>query len=87
VPRRRVVGRYNQFLIKAALKEAQAVINREEVIRLSPREWSWLLDLIKNPPEPNAKLKAAMTRYHPGEMMQILPLTGNHNQQEFATSS
>ena len=53
----------NQFLVQAALKEAQAVIEREEVIRLSPRDWSWLLDLIENPPVPNVKLKAAMTRY------------------------
>ena len=53
----------NQFLVQSALKEAQAVIEREEVIRLSPRDWSWLLDLIDNAPEPNAKLKAAMTRY------------------------
>ena len=53
----------NQFLVQSALKEAQAVIEREEVIRLSPRDWSWLLDLIENPPVPNVKLKAAMTRY------------------------
>ena len=53
----------NQFLVQAALKEALAVIEREEVIRLSPRDWSWLLDLIENAPEPNVNLKAAMTRY------------------------
>lgn len=53
----------NQFLVQSALKEAQAVIEREEVIRLSPRDWNWLLDLLENPPRPNAKLKAAMKRY------------------------
>lgn len=53
----------NQFLVQSALKEAQAVIEREEVIRLSPRDWSWLLELIENPPKPNAKLTAAMKRY------------------------
>lgn len=53
----------NQFLVQSALKEAQAVIEREEVIRLSPRDWNWLLDLIENPSEPNAKLKTAMQRY------------------------
>lgn len=53
----------NQFLVQSALKEAQAVIEREEIIRLSPRDWNWLLDLIENPSEPNANLKAAMTRY------------------------
>jgi uncharacterized protein (DUF1778 family) len=53
----------NQFLVQSALKEAQAVIEREDVIRLSPRDWNWLLELIENPPKPNAKLKAAMKRY------------------------
>jgi uncharacterized protein (DUF1778 family) len=53
----------NQFLVQAAVKEAQAVIEREDVIRLSPRDWSWLLDLMENPPKPNAKLKAALKRY------------------------
>ena len=53
----------NQFLVQAALKEAQEVIERQEVIRLSPREWSWLLNLMENPPKPNAKLKAALKRY------------------------
>jgi len=53
----------NQFLVQSALKEAHAVIEREEVIRLSPRDWKWLLDLLENPPKPNAKLKAAIRRY------------------------
>ena len=53
----------NQFLVQSALKEAQAVIEREEVIRLTPRDWSWLLDLVEQPPKPNAKLKAALKRY------------------------
>jgi uncharacterized protein (DUF1778 family) len=53
----------NQFLVQAALKEAQTVIEREDVIRLSPRDWNWLLDLMENPPASSAKLKAAMKRY------------------------
>ncbi|SJM92619.1 conserved hypothetical protein [Crenothrix polyspora] len=53
----------NQFLVQSALKEAQAVIEREEIIRLSARDWTWLLDQLENPPSPNAKLKAAMERY------------------------
>ena len=53
----------NQFLVQSALKEAQAVIEREEVIRLSARDWNWLLDLMENPPKPNPKLKAAIKRY------------------------
>lgn len=53
----------NQFLVQSALKEAQAVIEREQVIRLSARDWNWLLDLMENPPKPTPKLKAAMKRY------------------------
>src|SRR3972149_5447315 len=53
----------NQFLVQSALKEAQAVIEREDVIRLSPRDWNWLLELMENPPKPNARLKAALKLY------------------------
>jgi uncharacterized protein (DUF1778 family) len=53
----------NQFLVGAALKEAQAVIEREDAIRLSPREWSWMLALMDDPPKPNDKLQAALQNY------------------------
>ena len=53
----------NQFLVQAALKEAQAVIERNEVLRLSSGEWRWLMDLLDSPPEPNAKLRSALARY------------------------
>ncbi|GFO71639.1 antitoxin [Bathymodiolus japonicus methanotrophic gill symbiont] len=53
----------NQFLVQSALKEAQAVIEQEEIIRLSPRDWDWLLDLMDKPPKPNAKLATAMQHY------------------------
>ena len=54
----------NQFLVQAALKEAQAVIERDALIRLSPRDWNWLLDLVDQPPAPNKKLQAALKRYN-----------------------
>ena len=53
----------NQFLVQSALKEAQAVIERQEIIRLSPRDWNWLLELMENPPKPNARLRAAIKRH------------------------
>ena len=53
----------NQFLVQAALKEAQAVIEREDVIRLSPRDWNWLLPLLDAPHAPNARLQAALQRH------------------------
>ena len=58
----------NQFLVQSALKEARAVIEREEVIRLSPRDWNWLLDLLENPPQPNTKLQAAMKHYRDAKL-------------------
>ncbi len=54
----------NQFLVQAALKEAQVVIEREELIRLSARDWYWLLALLDSPPKPNARLRAALKRYN-----------------------
>lgn len=54
----------NQFLVQSALKEAHAVIEREQTLRLSRRDCERLLDLLENPPEPNPGLKAAMDRYH-----------------------
>ena len=53
----------NQFLVQAALKEAQAVIERERVMRLTARDWACLLDLMDNPPEPNPDLRSALQRY------------------------
>lgn len=53
----------NQFLVQSALKEAEAVIERERILRLSRRDCEKLLDLLENPPTPNARFKAAMKHY------------------------
>jgi uncharacterized protein (DUF1778 family) len=53
----------NQFLVQAALKEAQIVIEREETLKLSRRDTERLLDLLEHPPPPNAALAAAQARY------------------------
>jgi uncharacterized protein (DUF1778 family) len=53
----------NQFLVQAAIKEARFVIEQEDLIRLSARDWNHLLALLDNPGKPNPKLKAAMKRY------------------------
>jgi len=63
MPCRRIDGRHGQPVPCAIGAEGGSVIEREEVIRLSPRDWNWLLDLMENPPKPNAKLKAALKRY------------------------
>jgi uncharacterized protein (DUF1778 family) len=47
------------FVTQAALREAEAVIQADERIRLSDQGYRRLLELIENPPAPNAKLIAA----------------------------
>ena len=53
----------NQFMVQSAIKEAQSVIEREQVIHLSRRDCERLLDLLENPPKPNARFAAAMKYY------------------------
>lgn len=52
----------NQFLVSAALDKANDVLERERVINLNFNSARIVLDLIANPPEPNAALKRAMQR-------------------------
>ena len=47
------------FVIQTALDKAQAVIEKAERFELSERDSLRILDLLENPPEPNAKLVAA----------------------------
>lgn len=42
---------------------AQVVIAREQVLKLSRRDTRQLLNLLENPPAPNAALRAAQARY------------------------
>lgn len=53
----------NQFLVQAALKEAQSVIEREQRLQLSRQDAARLLELLENPPPPNQALTDAQTRY------------------------
>ncbi|MDR2212426.1 MAG: DUF1778 domain-containing protein [Pseudomonadales bacterium] len=48
------------FVVQAALREADAVISSAQKITLSERDHKKILDLIENPPPPNAKLRAAL---------------------------
>jgi uncharacterized protein (DUF1778 family) len=47
------------FVTQAALREADAVIEADERLRLSDQAYRRLLALIENPPAPNARLLAA----------------------------
>lgn len=49
-----------QFVIQTALREADAVIERAESIAVSDHDFTRILDLLENPPAPNAKLKSAI---------------------------
>ncbi|WP_026226930.1 DUF1778 domain-containing protein [Hoeflea sp. 108] len=48
------------FVTQTALREAEAVIEAAEVVRLSARDHSRVLELLENPPKPNVKLRAAI---------------------------
>lgn len=47
------------FVIKNALKAAKSVIDQSEQVKLSERDSLRVLELLENPPAPNAKLLAA----------------------------
>lgn len=47
------------FVIRHALRAARSVIEEADRVRLSERDSLRVLDLLENPPAPNAKLLAA----------------------------
>src|SRR5437867_6247242 len=47
------------FILRAVLREAQAVIQQHERIKITQRDSRLVLDLLENPPAPNAKLRKA----------------------------
>lgn len=49
-----------QFVTGAALREAETVITEAEVVHVSGRDFTRILELLENPPAPNARLKAAI---------------------------
>ncbi|MCX7421629.1 MAG: DUF1778 domain-containing protein [Planctomycetia bacterium] len=50
----------SEFLVDAAVREAEQVIERERIIRLSQEDAKLIFSLMKNPPPPNAAMKKAM---------------------------
>ena len=47
------------FVTQSALREAEAVIHEAEVVTVSERDFMRVMDLLENPPAPNARLRAA----------------------------
>lgn len=55
------------FVTRTALREAEAVIAEAEQVRLSERDSLLVLDLLENPPAPNARLSAAIAALPSGK--------------------
>lgn len=53
----------NQFVVQTAYQEAQRVLERESVIRLSQQDARKIFTLVDYPPKPNARLKAAVKAF------------------------
>jgi uncharacterized protein (DUF1778 family) len=53
----------NQFVVQTAYLEAQRVIERETVIRLSQTDARNVLSLIEHPPKPHPRLKNAVKKF------------------------
>jgi uncharacterized protein (DUF1778 family) len=53
------------FILGSALREAQSVIEEHERVKLTQRDSRLVMELLENPPAPNAKLRKA-ARAMPG---------------------
>jgi len=53
----------NQFVVQSAFQEAQRVVERETVIRLSRRDAQKVFSLLDRSPKPNARLIEAVKAY------------------------
>lgn len=53
----------NQFVVQTAYEEAQRVIERESVIRLSQKDARKVLSMLDNPPKANKRLKGAVKTF------------------------
>jgi uncharacterized protein (DUF1778 family) len=47
------------FILRTALREAQLVIEEHERVKLTQRDSRLVMELLENPPAPNAKLRNA----------------------------
>jgi len=53
----------NQFVVQTAYQEAQRVVERETVIRLSQKDAHKVLALLDHPPKANRRLKDAVKAF------------------------
>lgn len=52
-----------EFVLQVSLQAAERIIAEEEKILLSERDFARFVELVNNPPEPTAKLRADMAVY------------------------
>lgn len=53
----------NQFVVQTAYQEAQRILERESVIRLSQQDARKILALLDSPPKPGKALKSAVREF------------------------
>jgi uncharacterized protein (DUF1778 family) len=53
----------NQFVVQTAHQEAQRILERESVIRLSPKDARKILSLLDSPPKPARALKHSVKAF------------------------
>ena len=53
----------NQFVVQSAYQEAQRILERESVIRLSQKDARKVLALLDSPPKPGKALKNAVREF------------------------
>jgi uncharacterized protein (DUF1778 family) len=53
----------SDFVLAHATSAAEEVIDRHEKVTLRAADWDVFYDALINPPEPNARLKAAVRRF------------------------
>lgn len=58
----------NQFMVQASLEKAEKILDREKTIYFSKKDAAMLIDLLDNPPPPNAALLKASERFKQREI-------------------
>ncbi|WP_198117242.1 type II toxin-antitoxin system TacA family antitoxin [Massilia rhizosphaerae] len=53
----------NGFVVQAALEKAQKIVDREKRIMISNNDAAMLLNLLDNPPKPNAAMERGFKRF------------------------
>ncbi|AFZ34844.1 protein of unknown function DUF1778 [Stanieria cyanosphaera PCC 7437] len=53
----------NQFIVAAAIKEAQQILEADRAIKLSQQDAEKVFSLLENPPTPNERLKTAAAKH------------------------